>query len=251
MNTADLSLKLKQLNLMSISARWEEIAKIAEQKNWSRAQYLASLTELELNGRHSNRIKRYIKESKLPPGKTIATFKFEDVPSINQSQIEALAENNAWVKENRNIILFGASGLGKTHIAAAIAHGVIAQDTRALFTKTTALVQKLQDAKRQCQLPEALAKLSRYPLLVLDDIGYVKKDEQETAVLFELIADRYETGSLIITSNLAFGNWDQIFPDNMMAVAAIDRIIHHHTVINFTGASYRTKKSAVKKEVKK
>ena len=115
---------------------------------------------------------------------------------------------------------------------------------RALFTKTTALVQKLQEAKQRCQLPEALAKLRKYPLLILDDIGYVKKSEQETSVLFELIADRYETGSMIITSNLAFGDWDQIFTDNMMSVAAVDRIIHHHVaVITFSGTSYRRKKS--------
>lgn len=232
---------------MSMSARWEEIEKMAMQNKWSYGEFLKSLAELEINSRHSNRIKRYLKESKLPLGKTLSTFKFEDAPSINQKQIEAFAENNNWIKENQNIILFGPSGLGKTHLAAAIAHGVITQNVRALFTKTTVLVQKLQEAKQQYQLPEALAKLAKYPLLILDDIGYAKKNEQETGVLFELIADRYETGSMIITSNLAFGDWDQIFPDNIMAVAAVDRIVHHHTVINITGTSYRRQKSEAKK----
>jgi len=230
-----------------MSSRWEEIEKMAKQNDWSYGEFLKSLADLEINARHSSRIRRYIKESKLPAGKTLSTFKFEDALSINQQQIEALAENSNWIKECRNIVLFGPSGLGKTHLASAIAYGVITQNVRTLFTKTTSLVQKLQDAKQKCQLPEALAKLRKYPLLILDDIGYVKKSEQETSVLFELIADRYETGSMIITSNLAFGDWDQIFTDSMMSVAAIDRIVHHITVITFSGTSYRRKKSETKK----
>jgi DNA replication protein DnaC len=182
-----------------------------------------------------------MKESKLPAGKTLPSFNFADLPSLNKQQIEAFAENSKWVKDHHNIILFGASGLGKTHLACAIAHSMIAQGIRALFIKTTALVQKLQEAKKQYQLSEAIAKLNKYQLLLLDDIGYAKKDELETSVLFELIADRYETGSIIITSNLAFSEWDKIFPDSMMAVAAIDRIIHHSTVISISGESYRKK----------
>jgi DNA replication protein DnaC len=108
---------------------------------------------------------------------------------------------------------------------------------------TTALVQKLQKARSEFKLAEQLAKLARFPLLVLDDISYVKKSEMETSVLFELIADRYETNSLIITSNQAFGEWDQIFPDSTMAVAAIDRLVHHATIINIQEESYRKAKA--------
>ena len=169
-------------------------------------------------------------------------------PTWNEckSQIDAFTENTKWVNECHNILLFGASGLGKTHLACAIAYGVITQGIRVLFTKTTALVQKLQEAKKGYFLPEAIAKLNKYQLLILDDIGYAKKDELETSVLFELIADRYETGSVIITSNLAFSEWDKIFPDSMAAVAAIDRIVHHSTIINITGESYRKKNSQYK-----
>ena len=109
---------------------------------------------------------------------------------------------------------------------------MIEQGCRALFISTMVLVQKLQKARSEFRLADQLTKLARFPLLVLDDIGYVKKSEMETSVLFELIADRYETNSLIITSNQPFGEWDQIFPDSTMAVAAIDRLIHHATIIN-------------------
>lgn len=238
---SSLPLLLKQLKLMTIFKSWENSEQEAKNNNWSHARYLQSLAELEVNSRYSSKIKRYIREAKLPAGKTITTFQFSDIASVNRQQIEAFAENSRWVSECHNIILFGASGLGKTHLACAIAHGVITQGIRALFTKTTALVQKLQEAKKQYQLPEAIAKLNKYQLLILDDIGYAKKDELETSVLFELIADRYETGSMIITSNLAFSDWDKIFPDSMIAVAAIDRIVHHSTVINLNGESYRKK----------
>jgi DNA replication protein DnaC len=240
-NISSLPLLLKQLNLTSILKAWEETEEEAQQKSWRHAQYLQSLVELEVNSRYSNRIKRHMKESKLPAGKTLPSFNFLELPSIDKKKIEAFAENTKWVKEHHNIILFGASGLGKTHLACAIAHSMITQGIRVLFIKTTALVQKLQEAKKHFQLTEAIAKLNKFQVLLLDDIGYAKKDELEASVLFELIADRYETGSIIITSNLAFSEWDKIFPDSMMAVAAIDRIIHHSTVINISGESYRKK----------
>ena len=248
-NILSLPLLLKQLKLMTILKSWEEAEQQADESKWRYGKYLQFLTELEINSRYSSRIKRYVKESQLPSGKTLATFQFNAVPSVNRQQIEAFAENTKWIKECHNLIFFGPSGLGKTHLASAIAYGAINQGVRVFFAKTTSLVQKLQQAKSKFQLPEAIAKLDRYSLLILDDIGYAKKDELETSVLFELIANRYEAGSLIITSNLAFSNWDQIFPDTMIAVAAIDRIIHHSTVINLSGASYRKKESEIQKDI--
>ncbi len=167
------------------------------------------------------------------------TFDFNVAKSINAAHIQALAENTSWVKQANNLIIFGASGVGKTHLASSIAYRMIEQGHRALFISTTALVQKLQKARSELKLVEQLAKLARFSVLVLDDISYVKKSEMETSVLFELIADRYETNSLIITSNQPFGEWDQIFPDNTMAVAAIDRLVHHATIITIQEESYR------------
>ena len=245
-NVATLPLLLKQLELPSMYSHWEEYAETAQNQNWTYPQYLKALSELETSARYQNRVQRHLKDSKLPTGKTLATFDFKKTKSINPAQIKALAEDTGWVKKAENIIIFGPSGVGKTHIAAAIADSLITQGVRSLFISTTTLVQQLQLARSAYKLPEAINKLSRIPLLVLDDIGYAKKDEAETNVLFELIAERYETGSIIITANQPFSEWNNVFPDNMMAVAAIDRLVHHSTIVNIKEESYR-KNQAEKK----
>lgn len=250
-NTATLPLLLKQLGLPSMFKHWEDEAHKAKEKHLSYPEYLSALSNLEVSHRRQNRIARYIKESRLPPGKTLDSFDFKVATSINAAQITALADNISWVNQGKNLIVFGPSGVGKTHLVSAIAYRLIEQGIRTLFMPTTALVQKLQLARKEYKLAEAIAKLSRIPLLVLDDIGYVKKSEAETSVLFELIADRYENKSLIITSNQPFSEWDQVFPDNVMAVAAIDRLVHHATIINVTDKSYRSKHSERQIENKK
>ena len=124
-------------------------------------------------------------------------------------------------------------------MAAGIAYSLIAQGVRVLFSPTTHLIQNLQQAKKELKLKAALDKLAKFDLLILDDIGYVKKSEQETSVLFELIAHRYETGSMLITANQSFSDWENLFPDKVMAVAAIDRIVHHAVIIKIDEESYR------------
>lgn len=239
-NIATLPLLIKQLGLPTIYSHWEELAETAQTQSWTYSQYLKSLCEIEVSARYQSRVQRHLKESKLPPGKTLATFDFKNIKSINPAQIKALSEDAGWVKKAENIIIFGPSGVGKTHIAAAIADRLITQGIRSLFISTTTLVQQLQLARQAYKLPEAINKLARIPILILDDIGYVKKDEAETSVLFELISERYETGSMIITANQPFSEWNNIFPDNMMAVAAIDRLVHHSTIINIQEVeSYR------------
>jgi DNA replication protein DnaC len=239
-----LPLLLKQLALPSISHHWESKAREGEEKHWPYAQYLSVLAELEVGSRYEKRVQRHIKESKLPVGKTLASFQFDKAKSINAAQIQALADNTSWVKQASNLIIFGPSGVGKSHIAAAIGYRLIEQGLRVLFVSATTLVQKLMLAKNEYRLPDFLSKLSRIPVIILDDISYVKKTDVETGVLFELIAERYESNTLIITSNLPFGEWDQIFPDNIMAVAAIDRLVHHATIINVTDQSYRKAQAA-------
>lgn len=250
-DTATLPLLLKQLGLPSMFNHWEEQDQLAQQHHWTYPKYLSMLSNMEVAYRTQKRIMRHIKESKLPSGKTLDTFDFNVTKSINAAQVTALADNVSWVKQANNLVIFGPSGVGKTHLAAAIAYRMIEQGIRALFMPTTTLVQKLQRANQEYKLADAIAKLARVPILILDDIGYVKKNEAETSVLFELIADRYESGSLIITANQPFSEWDQIFPDNVMAVAAIDRLVHHSTIINIDAQSFRQSQHENKNKSKK
>jgi hypothetical protein len=143
-----------------------------------------------------------------------------------------------------NILIFGPSGTGKTHVASAIGAGLVDHGYRVFFTRTTDLVQKLQAARRDLVLPATLAKLDKFDCIILDDLGYVRKDQAETAVLFELIAERYERKSLIITCNQPFSEWNQIFPDPAVTVAAIDRLVHHSTIIEINTESYRRRTAA-------
>ena len=247
--TATLPLQLKQLKLTSIAHHWETLRQQAHQHGWDHAQYLSALCEQEVADRYRRRIERFSKESKLPAGKTLATFDLEQLPTPQAGQIEALARTSDWTRQAHNVLLFGPSGVGKTHVAAAIGYGLIEQGIRVHQVATTALVQHLQIARQRLCLQEALQKLDRYHVLILDDIGYVKKTDQETQVLFELIAHRYETASLMVTSNQPFVEWDRIFPDHMMTVAAVDRLIHHATIIEIGGDSYRRKEAMMQKEV--
>lgn len=236
---ATLPLLLKQLGLTTFYQKWQDMAEQSQSAGWSNTEYLKKLAELEAANRQQRRIQRHTKEAKLPPGKTLDSFDFKAAASVNRKTINALANSTMWVKDAQNIILFGPSGVGKSHLAAAIAYRLIEQGIRTLFCSATQLVQELQKAKQAFTLGDKLAKLARIPVLVLDDIGYVKKDEMESSVLFELIADRYEAHSLIITANQPFGEWDSIFPDNAMTVAAVDRLVHRATIININEKSYR------------
>jgi len=148
-------------------------------------------------------------------------------------------EDSAWLARAENVLFFGPSGVGKTHLSTAVGQAMVAFGKRVKFLPATTLVQQLQQAKLQLQLPTLLSKLDRYDLLIIDDLGYVKKTEVETSVLFELIAHRYERKSLLITANQPFSQWDSIFSDSMMTVAAIDRLVHHATIIELQAESFR------------
>ena len=240
---ATLPVLLKQLNLSTMAGLWENYLDQATRRGWDPAQYLAALCEEELNQRYSRRIAGYFKESKLPVGKTLSSFDFSCLPEIDAGRLEAMATDTSWVKRSENILFFGPSGTGKTHLAAAICNGLIGQGIRVRYSKATALVQELQQARKELQLERLLTRLDRYAVLVLDAIGYVRKSEAETHVLFELIAHRYETGSMVITANHSFSNWDQIFSDTIMTVAAIDRLVHHGIIIELDADSFRKKQA--------
>ncbi len=244
---AKLPVLLKTLKLSAMGRLWAPMAEEAMKEGWNHPRFLSTLCEHEVEERYQKRTARYMKLSGLPAGKSLATFDFSHAPSVSKVKVQDLASNTHWITEGATALIFGPSGVGKTHLASAIGHGLIERGVRVLFTPTTTLMQKLQLARKNLTLPAALYKLDRYDLLILDDIGYVRKDDAETHVLFELIAHRYESKSLIVTSNQPFSEWDQIFATNAMTVAAIDRLVHHATILEVVTESYRRLQSLEKR----
>jgi DNA replication protein DnaC len=240
-----LPVMLTTLRLPSFQRHWQELAQRADTEGWQAARFLAALAELELAQRDTRRIQRHLAEARLPAGKTLATLEFAALPTIPKARVTALAAGD-WLDAGANLIAIGNSGSGKTHILSAIGHALVEAGYRVLYTRTTDLVQRLQAARRDLALEAALAKLDKFHLLILDDITYAHKDQAETSVLFELIARRYEHRSLAIAANQPFSAWDRIFPDKAMSVAAIDRLVHHATILEMNAESYRRRTAATR-----
>ena len=189
------------------------------------------LAEQEHQQRHQARQRRLLHEAQLPVPKTLAEYDWNAIPDLERPQIEQLAHDTGWLDRAENLLLFGPSGVGKTHLAAGICRSLIALDRSARFFSATTLVQELQRAKAD------------YALLVIDDIGYVRKDEAETSVLFKLVMHRYERKSLLVTSNQPFSEWENVFSTSAMTVAAVDRLVDHSTISQINGESYRGKRA--------
>ena len=238
-DTTRLPLLLHDLRPPAIARLWPDFAERADKEGWPAARFLSVLTELELAERGRHRVERHLAEARLPPGKTLDNFDFSAVPVLSKARVTALAAGDAWLDKAANLLLFGPPGAGKSHCAAAIGRALVENGYRVLFTRTTDIVQNLQAARQGLQLEAAIAKLDKYDLLVLDDLSYVHKDHAETSVLFELIAERYERKSIAITANQSFGDWNKVFPDHAMMIAAVDRLVHHSIIFEMNVESYR------------
>jgi DNA replication protein DnaC len=236
---ARLGIMLNELRLPTIKTLWSQFAEQADREGWPAARFLSAIAEHELAERDRRRIERHLAEAHLPPGKTLDSFAFDAVPMVSKAQVMAMTAGDSWLAKGANILLFGPPGGGKSHLAAAIGLALIENGRRVLFTRTTDLVQKLQVARRELQLESAIAKLDKFDLLILDDLAYVTKDQAETSVLFELVSARYERRSIMITANQPLGEWNRVFPDPAMTLAAVDRLVHHATIFEMNVESYR------------
>ena len=243
---------LRELRLPTMSQLWSDFAERSDKEGWPAGRFLAALLEHEVAERAKRRIDRHRDESQLDPTKTLAAFEFAEVPMLSKAHVMALASGDSWLDKGANVLIFGPPGVGKSHVGCGLGHALIDAGYRVLYIRTSELVQRLQAARKNLQLPQALAKLDRYDLLILDDISYVRKDQAETSVLFELIAERYERRSILITANQPFSGWDNVFPDHGMTVAAIDRLIHHSTIFELHQVeSYRGKEAARQQKVRR
>jgi DNA replication protein DnaC len=237
-----LAVMLRGLKLPSIGAHAERLAKRASGESWGYEKYLHHLCEIELSERKSKRIERNLRASDLPLEKTEATLSRKKLPTSVARMLGTLFEGD-WVSRAENLLIFGLPGRGKTHLVCAIGHELVRRDHRVLFSPTYSLVQRLLMAKRDLRLEKQLNELDKYDLVILDDIGYVQQSREEMEVLFTFLAERYERRSVAITSNLVFSEWGKIFKDEMTTAAAIDRVVHHATILEMSNKSIRAEQA--------
>jgi len=234
-----MELMLGDLRMPTIKRLASDLCAQSDREGWPGHRLLEALLEHELAERETRRIDRHRAESDLSPDKRLSSFDFAAVPSVSKAQVTALAEGVEWLDRGANVLLFGPPGVGKSHLVCALGHALIDAGKRVLFTRCSDLVQRLQAARRDLRLPQELTKLDRFDLLILDDLSYVRRDQAETSVLFELIAERYEHKSLAITANTPFSQWGEVFVEPAMTLAAVDRLVHHSTILEMNVESYR------------
>jgi len=238
---------LRFLNLPAMSQAFEATALRAAKESLSHEVFLLELARTEHAAKIQRRYERLLKQSGVLFGKTFATLELKHYPPGIRQQI-SLLQSGTFIKEATNVIAVGRPGSGKSHLACALGHQLLEAGVTVYFAATATLVQRLLAAKRDLRLPQEMAKLDRFECLILDDIGYVQHDRDEMEVLFTLLADRYERKSVVITTNLVFSEWDQIFKNPMTTLAAIDRVVHHSIVLDLMGVeSYRAKVAVANK----
>ncbi len=242
-----LALLLRSFRLPTMASIWEESVRRAEGEDWGYRRLLQHLCESEAQDRRERKMQRLLKGSALPEGKTLGNLEEKLIPPKIRRQLPSLLEGH-FVERAENVIAIGLPGRGKTHFLAALGRELILRrGTPVLFVPTFKLVQKLLAAKKELRLEAALQRLDRYPAVILDEFGYIQQDREEMEVLFTFLAERYERRSVLISTNLVFSQWDQIFKDAMTTMAAIDRLVHHASILEFTGESIRAQRAKERK----
>jgi DNA replication protein DnaC len=247
MSADTLEMLFREFRLPTMAARFGEMMENAEQQNWGYRKLLLHLCEAEADDRQERKRERLLKESGLPQGKTLGSLEEAQLPAKVRRQLPTLLEGG-FVERAENLLVFGLPGRGKTHFLGALGRELILRHAYAVhFTPTFKLVQQLLTAKKELRLDAALKRLDRFDAVIIDDLGYVQQTREEMEVLFTFLAERYERRSVLISSNLVFSKWDQIFKDPMTTMAAVDRLVHHATILEFDNESVRAEQAKVKK----
>jgi DNA replication protein DnaC len=236
-----LELNLKTLRLPAIMRSYQKVGDDAVEEKLSCEQYLYRLTGIEVAKRKENKVRTLIQHAKFPLKKSLTEFKFEEVPSINRQVFIELSQGH-FIEDAKNIILYGPPGTGKTHLSIGLAHELCLKERKVVFFTACDLVQRLVREKNNLRLSEYLKRLNRYDLICIDELGFIPFERSEADLLFQCFSACYERTSILITTNLIFSEWDQIFKDTKATTAAIDRLIHHSYFFELSEEeSYRTK----------
>jgi DNA replication protein DnaC len=238
---------LKALHLPTIRACYAQVAEQATAEGLSYERYLLELVERESEVRRQHRVERRLRESRLPLEKSLATLEWGRLPAKVQQQVRALLDGR-FLARRENVLVFGNPGSGKTHLLCGLCQELARADRRVLYAPCSLLVQELLAAKRDLKLPQLLKRLANYEALLIDDLGYVQQSREEMEVLFVLLAERYERGSVLLTSNLPFSGWESIFKDPLTTAAAIDRLVHHAIILELNLPSYRMEQAQASRQ---
>ena len=227
-----------ELKLPTVRRRFRALAEEALREQQTPVAYLAALLEAEMAERSERRERRRLLEARFPVMKRLEDFRFADNPKVSQAAIAALAECS-WIDDRESVILIGESGTGKTMLATALAVCACQQGRRVRFTTLAGLANELQEAESKRELARVVARYARTELVVLDELGYLALPEGAAELVFQVISERNERASLIVTTNLPFGEWTKVFPDPRLAKAVVDRITHRAHIIETGTESWR------------
>jgi len=238
--TAYLESQMQALKLKGMLAHYQEITEKASQNNLSYTEYLSLLFEEELKRKNEGTVKTKINKARFPFIKTLEEFDFSFQPSIREKEIIALSSLD-FVEKKENIIFLGPPGVGKTHLSVALGIKACMAKYRVVFIMAQKLLEELLLSAKDGSLLDKLLGYSRLNLLIIDELGYMPVTKEQANLLFRLVSMRYEKGSIILTSNYNFNEWGEIFSDQVVAAAIIDRLVHHARIFYINGTSYRLK----------
>ena len=228
----------RALKTPTIARVWDDLAAQARELNWSHEEYLTAVLERQVAERESAGTTMRIRTAHFPQIKTLEEFNLEHLPSLRRDVLAHLA-TATFIAKAENVILLGPPGLGKTHLAIGLGIKAAQVGYSVLFDTATHWIDRLARAHHTGQLETELKKIRRYKLIIIDEVGYIPFDTDAANLFFQLVASRYETGSILVTSNLPFGRWGEVFGDEIVAAAMIDRLVHHAEIVALKGDSYR------------